>query len=172
MKVGFTLIQGFFSALIILLKGMLWLFVPILGILIVFGILVIYRYFYYRYILHMTPIKKDFDVERKTSFFENFFILWPKMLAKDLLKRDPNDFDKFGIHIVVGEQGSGKTMTVAYLLQEWRKRYPNLKIYTNMAYQYEDGELSHWRQLIERTNGIYGFCNLIVDFMFCFTNGL
>lgn len=165
-----SLFHGLWIALLALIKSLAYLFIPIVIAIVVFLVMLLYRYLYYRYAEHIKPTSRDFDIERKTSFFENFFILWPKILAKDILTKNPSDFQNYGIHIVVGEQGSGKTMTVAYLLQEWKKRYPRLQIYTNMAYQHENGELSHWKQLINRNNGIYGVCNVIDEIKVWFSN--
>lgn len=118
------------------------------------------KYFTYknkRYVI-MLPAERTF---KKPGFFKTIFYLFPKQLAYDKLTQDPNAFCEFGIHMVVGEQGSGKTMTVAYLLNQWQQKYPLVKCYTNMAYQHEDGELVSWRDLLRHNNGIYGVVNVI-----------
>jgi len=95
------------------------------------------------------------------SFFKKLLIKFPKQLALDSLERDPNSFMEFGIHIFCGHQGSGKTITAIYLLNKWRQLYPNLETYANIEYKYRDGRIDHWKDLIERTNGIYGVANLL-----------
>lgn len=74
------------------------------------------------------------------------------------------EFLEYGLHLVCGEQGSGKTTTVVdLLLNRWKKQYPFLKIYTNLDYKYEDGFITHWKDLLseQRSNGKYGVVNVI-----------
>lgn len=150
------LIQVFFS----LLKGVSFILIPI-GIALIIVIINSFReYLRLRFIEKIKP-KKGLPRQKKTSLFKHICILWPKQLAYDFLTQDPNAFDKFGIHIFVGPQGSGKTMTAIYLLQEWQKQYPKMQVYTNLAYKFETGELEHWQELIDRENGIYGIVNVI-----------
>lgn len=115
-------------------------------------------YFYFRFCVGKKPKKAEKIIYRE-SFWKRIFIMFPRRLSLDMLERDNNQFQQYGIHIVVGEQGSGKTITMVYLMEEWKRRYPKLKIYTNMFYKHEDGEIIHWKQIIERQNGIYGIVN-------------
>ena len=78
------------------------------------------------------------------------------------LKESLGEFNEFGVHLFCGEQGSGKTTAVVDLLMnKWQKMYPKMKTFTNMDYKYEDGEISHWKDLIRNKNGIYGVTNVI-----------
>lgn len=113
------------------------------------------------------PFAKTF---KKDSIFKELLYKMPKQLAIDSLERDPNSFQEFGIHMVCGRQGAGKTICVVWLLNKWRKIYPNLEIYTNMDYKYENGSIYHWKQLIERNNGIYGIANVIDEIHTWFTS--
>ncbi len=97
------------------------------------------------------------------GFFKRLFHDFPKRLAYDYVHQDYSDFSEFGIHMVIGKQGAGKSTTVAYLLRKWQKIYPDLKVYTNMGYKYEDDVLDKWQQLITRTNGKKGVVNVIDD---------
>ena len=146
-----------------------------------FILLLSFTFFYikYRIFEHIKPKKRNnnfyftyndisYVIERpynqdlsKEGFFHKIFISFPKQFVYDKLTLNPNAFGEYGIHMVCGKQGAGKTITVVYLLQEWKKKYPQLKIYTNMAYKYETGELNHWKELIEKNNGIYGVVNVI-----------
>lgn len=170
-----TLIKGFIQALSYLSV----VFIPFILVAIFLIFLCILNIIYFRYGKHMHPKLRFFpkkftykgvnyviDVPRKykssfPGFFKNLFYLFPRQYAYDFLHQDPNAFGEFGVHMVTGEQGSGKTMTVVYLLQKWKDQYPRLKIFTNMAYKYEDGELIGWRDLLEHNNGIYGVVNVI-----------
>jgi len=85
-------------------------------------------------------------------------LLWdlPKMMMYDRLSRDPDAFRDYGVHMVAGKQGSGKTVTVAYLLWRYQKMYPKLQVKTNFEYKHQDGEINHWKDIIGTKNGIYG----------------
>lgn len=170
-----SLIKGFISCL----KYLFVLLFPLLIVFLTIFILILLNILYLRYGKHIKPKLRYFPYKfrykninyiieipkkYKNTFpgtFKNLFYLFPRQFAYDYLNQDPNAFDKFGIHMVVGEQGSGKTMTVIYLLQKWRSMYPRCKIYTNMGYKYEDGELVGWRDLLSHNNGIYGVVNVI-----------
>ena len=99
------------------------------------------------------PYKCDL---KKPSILKRLLIMFPKQLALDSMNRDCNEFQEFGINIFCGRQGSGKTMTTVYLMNQWRDKYPSLRILTNFSYKYEDEELVNWKQLVTTFNGIYG----------------
>jgi len=85
--------------------------------------------------------------------FKRILIDLPRQLVYDFLSSDPDFFREYGVHIVAGEQGSGKTMTVAYLLRRFKLEYPRLYIKTNFHYKYEDGEIRHWKDVIASETG-------------------
>ena len=102
MNIGLALFEGLFTAIITFLKGMLWLFVPVLGMIIFFVFKVIYHYIKYRYVEHNVPVKFKGNRVRKSNSLKEILIRFPKQIAKDLIFQNPNDFDKFGIHMIVG----------------------------------------------------------------------
>ncbi len=138
-------------------------FVPPLVLIALFFALCLLNYLYLRIIKKQKPIKSDeiFNIKKEHGFFRKLFIDFPKRFAEDLLNRVPYEFREYGLHIVCGRQGSGKTMTVVYLLQKWKNKYPKMEIYTNLNYKYQTGELNHWKDLICYKNGIYGIANVI-----------
>ncbi len=174
-----AIFSGLMHGIATMLLSFLKLLIPVFIAIIILILIIAFFYLKYRFVdgirpkLFKLPYKfkykgKNYVIlmpatrnTKKDGFFKNIFYLFPKQLAYDLINQDPNSFDKFGIHMVVGEQGSGKTMTVAYLLQTWKKKYPLMRIYTNMAYKYEDGELITWKHLLEHNNSIYGIANVI-----------
>lgn len=85
-------------------------------------------------------------------------ILWqlPWQIVNDSFHRQDYEFCENGFHLIVGEQGTGKTITLVWLLMQYRKQYPKLKIRTNMGYKYEDGEIKSWKDLVFHSNGVYG----------------
>lgn len=92
----------------------------------------------------------------RKSFIERLLWELPYQLVCDMYNTQDYEFKENGFHLIVGEQGTGKTITVVYLLEQYRKQYPKIKIRTNMKYQHEDGEIKSWRDLVFKNNGIYG----------------
>lgn len=138
-------------------------FIPPLILIGVFLALCLLNYLYLRIIKKHKPIKPDeiFDIKKEHGFLRKLLLDFPKQLAIDILSRTPYEFREYGLHMVCGRQGSGKTMTVVYLLQKWKNKYPKMKICTNLGYKYQDYELNHWKDLICYKNGIYGIANVI-----------
>lgn len=95
------------------------------------------------------------------SIFKRLFISFPKAFVNDLFTRNPDFFKPYGVHMVAGKQGTGKTVTVTYLLLKYKDMYPKLQIKTNFNYRYEDGAISHWKDLINSNNGFYGEIDVI-----------
>lgn len=146
-----------------------FLIIPSIIIIIIFTILLFYWYLYFTVIKKMK--RKPMTYFYKTTpIYKRIFYQLPKQLMYDFITQDPDAFGEFGIHMFCGEQGSGKTVTLVYMLEKWRRMYPKLKIYTNMAYKYEDDTLEHWHQLIERNNGIYGVANVIDEIQTWFSS--
>ncbi len=95
------------------------------------------------------------------SIFKRLFIEFPKVFINDLFNRNPDFFKPYGVHLIAGKQGSGKTVTVTYLLLKYKDMYPKLQIKTNFNYRYEDGVISHWKDLINSNNGFLGEIDVI-----------
>lgn len=92
----------------------------------------------------------------KTSVLKRIFYQFPKIMAHDILERDPDAFPYQGIYIFEGDQGDGKTISLVELTRRMQLEYPDVKCITNFAYSYEDEELTHWNQLVGFNNGAYG----------------
>lgn len=85
--------------------------------------------------------------------------LWwdlPRRYILDKYTLNPNKFYLKGVHIICGCQGSGKTITLTYILMQLKSKYPNLKIKTNYFYKYQDEPITHWKDIVSSTNGEYG----------------
>lgn len=93
---------------------------------------------------------------RHGSIFNRLFIQFPKTFVNDLFNRNPDYFKPYGVHMVAGKQGAGKTVTVTYLLLKYKDMYPNVRIKTNFNYRYEDGAIGHWNDLVNSNNGVLG----------------
>lgn len=164
MNLNFELIfKSFLTVLLSILKSFLFLLIPVFIALIVFIIILVFYLIIYQKKYGIKPIKKVSVIVKQPNFLKKIFIMFPQRLALDYLIQDPNSFSNFGLHCIIGSQGAGKSMTVAYLLMKWKNEYPNLKIYTNMEYKHENAPLTHWKQLITNKNGKYGVVNVIDD---------
>ena len=95
------------------------------------------------------------------SILKRIFFDFPKQLAYDYLTFNPDTFREYGFHLLTGKQGTGKTITLVYLLRRYQKMYPKLVVKTNMNYKYEQGSISHWKDLVFSNNGIYGEIDVI-----------
>lgn len=107
------------------------------------------------------PLKGEYKYVGFGNFFKKIFYEFPKQKAYDIITRNPDEFRDYGFHLVTGKQGSGKTITLVYLLLRYQKMYPKLKVCTNMDYKYEQGKIRHWKDLVFSNNGIYGEIDVI-----------
>lgn len=138
--------------------------------LLIFAFILLAFLFYYTKIKKIKKIKPYYGVYHERNFFLKIFVDLPRQIVLDYLTRNPYDFNEYGIHMICGTQGAGKTITAVYLLQKWKKMYPDLKIYSNSALKFEDGELTHWKQLISNNNGKKGVANFIDEIHTWFSN--
>lgn len=91
-----------------------------------------------------------------------FFIkLFPALMfwkIKDKKSTDKTVFPYYGVTYYAGPQGCGKTMSMVHDLEQYRKDYPLVKIYTNFGYNNETAALNDIYDLInpELYNGEQG----------------
>lgn len=77
-------------------------------------------------------------------------------MVLDRFNKDPDRFTEYGVHIIAGKQGTGKSITLTYMLMRYQKMYPKLKVKTNYYYEFENAHIGHWKDVVNGTNGIYG----------------
>lgn len=111
---------------------------------------------YWRFIRKIKPIKNEKGIFKQHSIIRRIFIDFPKQLAHDLITIDPNTFKEYGMHLLCGEQGSGKTTLMAYLVRKYKTVYPRVIVRSNFSCSIQDYELTSWEELTLDTNGIYG----------------
>ncbi len=90
------------------------------------------------------------------NIIKKLIVELPKQMVIDRFNKDPDKFNEFGVHIIAGKQGKGKSITLTYMLMRYQKMYPKIKIKTNYYYEFEDARIGHWKDIINGTNGIYG----------------
>lgn len=157
-----SIFNGLMKAFFQLLKSLLSLCIPISLIFLAWILIVVFFYFYYRFIKKIKPKPFDSKPSPFPGMWKNLVLLFPKRLALDILERDRNEFQEHGIHVVVGAQGEGKSITVVYLLRKWQARYSGLKIYTNnFEYDRQNGNIETWQDIISYKNGKKGVVNVL-----------
>ena len=83
--------------------------------------------------------------------FSHFVVSLPELLYwwyRDLRCFDREKFRPYGVWMYTGKQGSGKTMSLIYKLEQLRKRYPKIKIYTNCGYRFQTAPLKSLNDLL------------------------
>lgn len=90
------------------------------------------------------------------QFFKKLFVDFPRRVVLDWYNANPDAFTEYGIHIIAGEQGSGKSIAAAELILRLRKQYPACKLYTNIDFTDQDGKVTSPDDFIMRNNGDLG----------------
>lgn len=127
---------------------LLCIFLPFLVSLLIFGI-----YYFFK---GMRPLSHESKLIGFGSKLHRLYIKFPERLVLDWYNRNLDTFPEYGIRLICGEQGSGKTVTLAYLLRKYQKEYPKIKMKTNFGYIYEDGVIYDYKDIVSSHNGIYG----------------
>lgn len=137
-----------------ILKLLLILISPVLVVIALIALSFIIHHIYY--FIKGKRVKKGKSEYKRPSFIKRIIKEFPRQLSLDIYNRDPFEFKEYGLHMFCGEQGSGKTTAIVHLLHTLKKRYPKCLIRTNMNYLHQDGEISHWKDIVHNGNGIYG----------------
>lgn len=128
-----------------------------------FVLIYIIHLFFYFHLMYKTgdkPIQKETFLKKRPLLLK-LFVDFPKQWAHDKLYHDPNKFDWYGIHFFGGPQGSGKTMSLVYMMNMLQKDFPKLKVRTNFNYKYQDAEINSWQDVVFNHNGEYGMIDAI-----------
>jgi len=128
----------------------------ILIILSPFIISISLHFLYYYFIKKMRFKKGTYNYISHGSLLKRLFKDFPNQFVLDSFNKDPDHFNEFGVHIIAGKQGSGKSITLTYMLMRYQKMYPKLKVKTNYYYEHEHARIGHWKDVLNGTNGIYG----------------
>ena len=127
-----------------------------------FIVMSIFYYIYFKYVKKVKkPVKRFISQYKKVSFIKRLFVLFPRQFVLDMFTRDPNEFQLYGFHLFVGEQGSGKTVATAEFLRRIQKQFPLVHVATNFDYKYQDSSIDNWKDLVFNNNGVYGQADVI-----------
>lgn len=133
-----------------------WCFLIIFIILSPFLVSMFIYFLYFYFIKGMRFKEGEYRYIGYGSKLKRLFIEFPKQYIIDRFNRDPDHFNEYGVHIIAGKQGSGKSITLTYMLLRYQKMYPKLIVKTNYYYEFENARIGHWKDIINGTNGIYG----------------
>ena len=136
----------------ILFKVILFVLIVISPILI--SMLIYFLYFYF--VKNLRFKAGDYHYIGYGSKLKRIIIDFPRQFVLDAFNREPDNFREYGVHIIAGKQGSGKSITLTYMLLRYQQMYPKLKIKTNYYYEFENAHIGHWKDVVNGTNGIYG----------------
>lgn len=100
--------------------------------------------------------RRSVSVGRSPSVLRRLFVDFPRRYVLDVFQRNPDAFPEYGVHLIAGEQGSGKTITLTYMLREWQRKYPKLQVATNYFYAFQDLEIVDWHDIVSHNNGELG----------------
>ncbi len=156
--------MNIFSGILNMTLQLLTLFFKFVGVFLIPVFISIGVQFAYLIVIKKMRFKKsEFKKEKikKDGHLKRLFYLFPRRLALDYLNKNPDEFEDYGVHIIAGEQGAGKTITVAYLLNQYRIKNPGVKIRSNFGYKYEDDKITDWQSLVADNNGYYGQIEVI-----------
>ena len=135
---------------------LLWFLIISAIIILPFLISMAFWFLYYYFRFDMRLKKGDYEYVGHGSILKRLFVEFPKQFILDRFNNDPDEFKEYGVHIIAGKQGSGKSITLTYLLLRYQQMYPHLKIATNYYYSNEDKHIEHWKDIINYNNGKYG----------------
>jgi hypothetical protein len=132
----------------IIITLVLFLVLPFIASLIIF--------FIYYWFKGLRPKPHQSKIIGHGSKLYRIFVQLPHRLVLDWFNRDLDTFPEYGIRLICGEQGSGKTVTLAYLLRWYQRCYPLLKVKTNFGFIAEDGAINDYRDIIASHNDHLG----------------
>lgn len=93
---------------------------------------------------------------KKRNIFLKIFYDLPRSKARDFFQRNPDSMGIHGLYMFCGSQGSGKTIAAVYFMREILQKYPLVKLRSNISIDFQHGQITHWRQIVDVHNGDIG----------------
>lgn len=149
---------------------MIWLFLEAI-------ILFIVELFFLWVILFFVEKKKPFINTKNVLRYNPYTFVRSVLLQSvyDKAHYDPDFFRPTGIIIYEGSQGAGKTISLVHDVLVILNEYPKSFLVDNLGITAEGVtnkifDLTHWKQLLDITNGIYGIVTVIDETALWFSN--
>jgi Zonular occludens toxin (Zot). len=74
-------------------------------------------------------------------------------LLEKVFKKDKDRvFDMYGVYLFCGRVGTGKTISMVRRAERIKRRYPNVKIYSNFTCTISDGLITCWQDILDFQN--------------------
>lgn len=139
-----------------------FLLIVLVIVLIPFLVVCLIRYIHYKRLGYKIKPRKHLSTYHKPNFFKRLFWDFPDRFVKDKLTSDPDRFPYTGLVMICGEQGSGKSISLIYILLCLKKMFPAVQIYSNISISFQDGKIESPDDIIFRNNGFEG-CIKVLD---------
>ena len=139
----------------ILKLSLIYLGFGLLGILLFF-LLVLFIHFLFAKFKFKHRIENLTRVFPEKSKIKILLIEFPKAFWRDFFCSDPNIFPYYGLNLICGDQGCGKTITMCYLIRKWSYEFPRLRVRTNFDCTVGTHDLFSYQDFEKSANGIYG----------------
>lgn len=107
------------------------------------------------------PKRKIKSKYKKRPLSVRIFWDFPKRLAYDFFTRNPDAMNIHGIYVFAGEQGSGKTIAAIQFMRETLRKFPLIKVKSNISIDFQHGSVTHWKDLLFSNNGEIGEIDFI-----------
>lgn len=79
---------------------------------------------------------------KKLPLFIDFF----RWAIVDLLRG--KQYPVWGIYMFVAKPGNGKTISMTEHIERVKKEHPEIKVFTNFNYKFQDGVISNWKDIV------------------------
>ena len=135
--------------------GLIYLALGLAALLVVL-LLVLFVHFIFAKLKFKTRIVNLTRIYPEKSKFKIFFIEFPRAFWRDFFCSDPNIFPYYGLNLICGDQGCGKTITMCYLIRKWSYEFPKLRVRTNFDCSVGSHDLFSYKDFDNCANGIYG----------------
>ncbi len=131
---------------------------PLIAVFVIIGIFYVCTMFWYlvRFFKGDRVKKGSVRALPKRNALLKIFVDAPKQYVDDLYNRKADFFQPQGMIIFTGRQGNGKTSSMIHYAMELHDQYPLAKCLSNTRYIHQNGDLTHWRQLVDFKNGHKG----------------
>ncbi|MBQ7782941.1 MAG: hypothetical protein IJ368_03140 [Oscillospiraceae bacterium] len=100
--------------------------------------------------------RKSKSTYKKRHLLLRLFWDLPKARARDFFASNPDAMDIHGLYMFCGAQGSGKTIAAVQFMRDQLKKYPLIKIRSNIDISFQHGYIEHWSELVNVHNGEIG----------------
>ncbi|MBE6852738.1 MAG: hypothetical protein E7505_04605 [Ruminococcus sp.] len=114
-------------------------------------------YFYFTVFKKLKRPKRTYiNTEKNRNAIVRILVDFPRRYVLDMLTRDPDEFDMYGLWCFVGQQGSGKSIALIDMLHRIRRRFPKVKVLSNIDINGADQIITGPEDFVFVDNGKHG----------------